>query len=326
MSEPTALVGTEEGAGQLTCFALAGGLGSAQPLPTSSKALLADLPRILCGRYQLQDVLGAGGMGVVYRARDLLHEQYGEPDPFLAVKLLNDEFVDAPDADVLLYSEFALTRHLRHPNVIRLHAFEVEPECQRAFVTQELMRGIGLDKLLTEQPTGLCVDELQRVAVPLLDALAYSHERGVLHGDLKPSNLMLTDDWPRIFDFGLGRALEGVLTGLPKLSRERFKAWTPGYAAPELLEGAPLSTRTDVFAIGCVLYELACGKHPFPQMLSTQAKAQRLWAKLRPPANLPIRFWPALRLALALDADIRSITPRELHDAFCTIPIGRMQF
>ncbi len=326
MSEPRALLGTEDGAGQLTCFALAGGLGSAQPLPTSSKALLADLPRILCGRYQLEDVLGAGGMSVVYRARDLLHEQHGEPDPYLAVKLLNDEFVDAPDADVLLYSEFALTRHLRHPNVIRLHAFEVEPECQRAFVTQELMRGIGLDKLLTEQPTGLCVDELQRVAVPLLDALAYSHERGVLHGDLKPSNLMLTDDGPRIFDFGLGRTLQGVLTGLPKLSRERFKAWTPGYAAPELLEGAQLSTRTDVFAMGCVLYELACGKPPFPQMLATQAKAERLWAKLRPPANLPIRFWPALRLALALDADIRTITPRELHDAFSTIPIGRMQF
>jgi serine/threonine-protein kinase Stk1 len=289
-------------------------------------SLKAPLPELLCGRYQLEELLGAGGMGVVYRAKDLVHERLGEPYPFLALKLLGDDFADAPDADVLLYSEFALTRHLRHPNVIRLHAFEVEPECQRAFITQELMHGVALDKLLCEQPTGLYADELQSIAVPLLDALAYSHERGVLHGDLKPGNLMQTDDGPRIFDFGLGQAMEGVMAGLPQLSRDRFKAWTPAYAAPELLDGDALSTRTDVYAMGCVLYELAGGKHPFPKVLSTQAKTDRLWPKLHPPANLPIRFWPALRQALALDASIRTITARELCEAFSTVPIGRLQF
>lgn len=326
MSGSAPFVETEGEPGQLTCFARAGGLGAAPVVKAAPKVLLAELPEILCGRYKLEGVLGAGGMSVVYRARDLINEQHGEPDPYLAVKLLSDDFVDAPDAGVLLYSEFALTRYLCHPNVIRLYAFEVEAQCQRAFITQELMRGVALDKLLCEQPTGLCAEELQAIALPLLDALAYSHERGVLHGDLKPSNLMLTDDGPRIFDFGLSQAMEGVLTGLPKLSRERFKAWTPGYAAPELLDGAPLSTRTDVYAMGCVLYELACGKHPYRSLSSTQDKPHQKWACLRPPANLPIRFWPALRLALALDTNIRTITARELRDAFSTVPIGRMQF
>lgn len=325
MSERESPASASASAGQLTCFARAGGLGKARA-PVSLRAPTSELPEILCGRYQLEGLLGAGGMGVVYRARDLVHERLGEPDPYLALKLLGDDFADAPDADVLLYSEFALTRHLRHPHVISIHAFEVEPECRRSFITQELMRGIALDKLLCEQPGGLYPDELQTVSVPLLDALAYCHERGVLHGDLKPGNLMQTDDGPRIFDFGLGVAMDDVMPGLPRLSRDRFKAWTPGYAAPELLEGAQLSTRTDVYAMGCVLYELACGKHPFPQLLSTRVKADRLWSKLRRPANLPLRFWPALRQALALDANIRTITARELCDAFSTIPIGRLQF
>ncbi|WP_426142405.1 serine/threonine-protein kinase [Pseudomonas sp. DWP3-1-2] len=326
MIEPVSSEDAKVKVGQLTCFAMEGGLGVETSSSEPCKMSVGELPKILCGRYQLQGLLGAGGMAVVYRAKDLVHEQYGEPAPYLAVKLLNEEFADAPDADVLLYSEFALTRHLRHPNVIRVHAFEVEPGCQRAFITQELNCGSTLDKLLCEQPGGLYADQLQAIAVPLLDALAYVHERGVLHGDLKPGNLMLTDDGPRMFDFGLGVALDGVMDGLPRLSRDRFKAWTPDYAAPELLEGAPLSMQSDVYAMGCVLYELASGKHPFPNISSVQARADRLWFRLRPPANLPIRFWPALRLALALDVGVRTITARELRDAFSTVPIGRMQF
>jgi serine/threonine protein kinase len=76
---------------------------------------------------------------------------------------------------------------------------------------------------------------------------------------MKPSNVMLSEDGLRLFDFGLGQADEGVLPGLPHLSRERFNAWTPGYAAPELLEGQPLSASADVYGVACVIYELASG-------------------------------------------------------------------
>jgi len=283
-------------------------------------APVGGLPEVLAGRYRLERLLGAGGMGAVYRARDLLHEQFGDPDPYIALKVLSEEFSESPDASALLYSEFALTRRLRHPNVVRLYSFEVDTACQRAFITMELMRGLTLDKLLCERPTGLPWNELQDVAQPLLDALAYSHERGVLHGDLKPSNVMLSDDGVRLFDFGLSQAEEGVLPGLPHLSRNRFNAWTPGYAAPELLEGAPLSAAADLYAVACVLYELAGGKHPFRRLPSTQARDERLDRSLQPPKHLPRHCWPALRTALAFDMAQRTITAGELRDALCAAP------
>ncbi|OZN81184.1 serine/threonine protein kinase, partial [Pseudomonas aeruginosa] len=207
-------------------------------------------------------------------------------------KLLNESVAESPDASALLYSEFALTRRLRHPNVVRLFTFDVDTACQRAYIVMELMPGLPLDRLLCERPEGLPWSELSAIARPLLDALAYVHEQGVLHGDLKPSNVMLGEEGVRLFDFGLGQAQAGILDGLPQLSRGRIDAWTPGYAAPELLEGAPLSPAADLYALACVLYELADGRHPFRRLPSNQAREQGLERQLRAPGHLPRRCWP----------------------------------
>jgi serine/threonine-protein kinase Stk1 len=199
--------------------------------------------------------------------------------------------------------------------VLRPHTFEVDTDCQRAFITMELMRGLTLDKLLCERPLGLPWIELLDIALPLLDALAYAHARGVLHGDMKPCNVMLSEEGVRLFDFGLGQAQDGILPGLPHLSRSRFNAWTPGYAAPELLEGQPLSASADVYGVACVIYELAGGKHPFRRLPSTQARDEHLERELQAPRNLPKHCWPALRTALSFNAAERSITATQLRDA-----------
>ena len=210
------------------------------------------MPEVLAGRYRIERLLGAGGMGRVYRARDLLGEQFNDPDPYIALKVLSDEFAESPDASTLLFSEFALTRRLHHENIVRVHSFGVDTDCKRAFFTMELMRGLTLDKLLCERPLGMPWKELRCVVLSLLDALASAHAAGVLHGDIKPGNVMLSDERIRLFDFGLGQAQDGTLSGLPHLSRERFNAWTPGYAAPELLDGESLSASADIY--GCLLY------------------------------------------------------------------------
>ena len=308
------LLMSEEQANNLTYFAFAKP-NNAEPLLAPTKASIGALPDVLAGRYRLERLLGAGGMGAVYRARDLLHEQFGDPDPYIALKILSEEFAESPDASALLYSEFALTRRLRHDNVVRAHTFEVDTDCQRAFITMEYMRGLTLDKLLCERPLGLPWKELRDIVLPLLDTLAYAHRRGVLHGDMKPSNVMLSEDGLRLFDFGLGQAEEGTLPGLPHLSRERFNAWTPGYAAPELLEGQPLSASADVYGVACVIYELASGKHPFRRLPSTQARDEHLERELHAPANLPQHGWPALRTALSFDPAERTITAQQLRDA-----------
>lgn len=300
----------EEG-GHPTYFAFA----NAVPAVTSGQRCVSEVPDILAGRYRLERLLGAGGMGVVYRARDLLHEQYADPDPYLALKMLSEAFNGAVDASALLYSEFALMRRLHHPNILRPYTFEVDAAQRRAFITMELMRGLTLDQLLCERPLGLPWPELKAIAVPLLDALAYAHSRGVLHGDMKPSNVMLSEEGLRLFDFGLGLAEGGASQHLPNLNRERLNAWTPGYAAPELLDGAPLSAGADVYGVACVLYELASGKHPFQRLPAIQARDARLERALKAPRNLPRRCWPALRMALAFDPGQRRISAAQLRDA-----------
>ncbi len=263
-------------------------------------------PTLLAGRYQLERVLGTGGMGIVYRARDLLHDVLGEPDSSVALKLLSETFSESPDAHLLLYSEFALTRSLRHEHVVRVFSFEVDTAHQLAFFTMELMHGMTLDNLLVECTSGLPWHELQPMALQLLDALAYSHQQGVLHGDVKPANIMLGEQGLRLFDFGLGHSELQTAAGLPGLSRSRLHAWTPAYAAPELMAGGGLSVSTDVYGAACVLYELAHGRRLGDRQCNQQ---------LPRPRQLPPHCWSALRSALSTDPERRIVSVTELREA-----------
>lgn len=292
------------------------GKGRAQPAPAPAVRALVPIPDVLAGRYRLERLLGAGGMGLVYRARDLLQEGFGDPQPLLAVKLMSDQLATAPDANALLFNEFALTSRLRHPNLVRLQGFAIDPQSERGFITMELMRGTSLDRLLCDQPLGLAWAQVREIAVPLLDALACVHAQGVVHGDLKPSNVMLGDDGLRLFDFGLGLALDGPLAGLPHLSHGRFEAWTPAYAAPELFEGGTPSTASDLYAVACVLYELITGRHPFERVPSLKARDQGMQLPAKAPPGMPGKAWAALRRALAFDPEQRRVDAGQLRDAF----------
>ena len=251
---------------------------------------------LLAGRYHLERVLGTGGMGVVYRARDLLHEQFGEPCSRVALKVVGEGLARSSDAHVLLFSEFAVTRSLRHEGIVRAFTFEVDSACQMAFFTMELLTGLTLDRLLLECPGGLPWSQLQPMALQVLDALAYAHGQGVLHGDLKPGNVLLGEAGIRLFDFGLGQG-----EGLPQLSRGRFNAWTPAYAAPEMLGGGALTPAADLYGVACMLYELAEGGRP----------DERQSLK---PRRLPRQYWPALKTALAVDPERRAISVAELRE------------
>ncbi|WP_407294407.1 serine/threonine-protein kinase [Stutzerimonas zhaodongensis] len=314
-----------EPASDLTYFAFTDAAATAAKLAPSSGAIAAsDLPDVLAGRYLIERLLGVGGMGAVYRARDLLREQFGDPEPYVALKTLSDEFTEYPDAHALLYTEFALTTRLSHRHVVRLFGFDVDAMSQRAFITLELLKGPTLDQLLSERPDGLAWDELREIALPLIEALAFSHSRGVIHGDIKPSNVILAEDGLRLFDFGLGQPLEGVLNNLPRLSRTRFKAWTTRYAAPELLDGAEPSEASDLYALGCLLYEMASGSHPFRRLSARQAKAMALDKQLRRPPKLA-HGWPTLRAALSFDADKRTASLTQLLDIFRRPAPSRLQ-
>ena len=274
------------------------------------------VPRVLSGRYRIERLLGAGGMGVVYRARDLLQEQLGDSQSDVALKLLGENIALAPDGCALLFNEYALVRQLCHPNVLRMHNFDIDTEHHCAFIVMEHLPGPTLDRLLCERPLGLSLPELREIALPLLDALAHAHQRGVLHGDIKPGNVMLSETGVRLFDFGLGQSEAGVLKGLAPLSRTHFGAWTPGYAAPELLAGAPLTRSADVYGAGCLLYELATGKCPLIAPCPGALKHLPRATGPEKPRQLPPVFWRALQKALALDPAARSISIEPLREAF----------
>lgn len=273
------------------------------------------IPELLGNRYRVERLLGVGGMGAVYQVRDLLREQFNDPQPCVALKALNDQFAAHPDANALLYAEYALTCRLHHPNVIRPYSYHIDPGSRRAFMTLELLDGPALDQIIAEHPDGMPWPELQPVAIALLSALAHAHDAGVLHGDLKPGNIILSNAGLRLFDFGLGRGCRGSLQRLPRLSR-RLAAWTPRYAALELLDGEELTAGADLYAIACVLYELASGHHPFSRLTARQAMRMQQESGLQKPLGLPKAIWRPLRTALAFDPAERSTSVAALLNAF----------
>lgn len=300
----------------LTYFAFAE--NAAKSAPEQAPEGLSEVSEIFGNRYTLERLLGVGGMGVVYRARDLLCEQFGDPNPYIALKTLSDDFAEYPDANALLFSEFALTSRLQHAHVVRVFSFDVDMASKRAFITLELLNGPTLDQLLCDNPHGLPWDELRSIAIPLIEALLYSHQQGVLHGDIKPSNVLLADDGLRLFDYGLGQPIDGLLAGLPRLSRRRFNAWTPRYAALELINGEPLTPAADIYALACVLLELSSGKHPFQRLSARQAMNIKLDQQLQRPDQIPQHCWDALLKAIAFETQHRSQCCTELLHAFQT--------
>ncbi|OYD21106.1 serine/threonine-protein kinase [Oceanimonas baumannii] len=219
-------------------------------------------PTVLAQRYLLHRILGVGGMGVVYKARDLLLESLGEPHPWVALKTLNRDMREHQGANALLLGEYRLGMRLRHGNVVRNLHFDMCTQHHHGFFTQELIAGETLEERLLQGPPPPPVLRL-KWARQLVSALQYSHQQGVIHADLKPANLLIDQhDDLLLFDFGIGRLSDDSDTAF-RLNREQLDAHSERYAAPELFNGALPSAQTDGFSLACVLYQLLSLKHPF---------------------------------------------------------------
>ncbi len=252
-------------------------------------------PTITGGRYQLLNKLGAGGMGVVYRAYDRL---MGRHVALKHVKLSQEPADDSP-IRIALAQEFQILASLRHPHVISVLDFGFDAG-QAPYFTMDLL--VYPETILAagqKLPLAGKVDLL----VQVLQALAYVHRRGILHRDLKPGNILVSDHQVRVLDFGLSMQINppGVLLG------------TPAYIAPELLQGDTASPASDLYAVGIIAYELFTGQHPFDiddishlfsQVLNTKPSLQMLQQSLESadqPPTMPSRL-PELDLDDTVDA------------------------
>ncbi|MFF2652504.1 tetratricopeptide repeat protein [Streptomyces sp. NPDC058045] len=217
--------------------------------------------RLIQGRYELLERIGRGGMGEVWSARD---ESLGRR---VAVKCLKPRHHD-PDAafDGVLRERFRrearVAAALQHRGVTVVHDFGDHDGL--LYLVMELLEGSNLSELLADgERQVLPVEQVEEVARQVAAALAYTHERGIVHRDLKPANIMwLTDGTVKICDFGIARLGQDI-GFTSKLTGSGIAMGTPHYMSPEQIGGAPVDHRSDLYSLGCVLYELATGAPPF---------------------------------------------------------------
>ncbi|WP_331345868.1 serine/threonine-protein kinase [Cellvibrio sp. UBA7661] len=266
---------------------------------------------LLKKRFLLEEVLGHGGMGTVYKAKDLRKVEAEDPDPYIATKVLNQDFKDHPDAFVTLQQETAKSQTLAHPNIVTVHDFDRDGDI--LFMTMELLEGKPLDQLIKAyRHTGLPKEQVWKITRDLCAALAYAHQRQLIHADFKPGNIFVNNDGhAKVLDFGIARAANR------EAQKHRFDAGqlgalTPAYATVEMVKDEPLGFSDDVYALACVVYEMLAGRHPYNQRSAFEAQQQKLIPKRLD--NLSAREWKALNHALALDKSARTPSIAQFAD------------
>ena len=247
----------------------------------------ADAPPLVAGsmvkeRFVLEEEIGRGGMGIVFKARDLRKEEAQDRNPYVAIKILNEEFKRHPESLKALQRESRKAQNLAHPNVATVYDFDRDGP--NVYMVMELLEGEALDRVIKRaRDVGLETKEALRITRDICRAMAYAHEQGIVHSDFKPANAFLTlEGVVKVFDFGIARAAKrsGKLAGSVTLfDPSTLGALTPAYASCEMIEGLEPDPRDDVYAIACVAYELLTGRHPFDRMSAVQARDAHLVAK-----------------------------------------------
>jgi serine/threonine-protein kinase len=259
---------------------------------------LASLIGSRLGHYLVLEKLGSGGMGDVYVAEDTRLNRR------VAVKFLRAEVADARDSRARILREARAAAALNHPNIV--HLYSVEEAGDLVFITMELVQGRSLRQLLAPG-TSLTLAQTISFARQLGEALACAHAAGIVHRDLKPGNVMVTDDERvKILDFGVAKFVARISTQDPEDSTTTGEeasvgqaVGTTGYMSPEQALGKTLDARTDLFALGVVVYEMATGRTPF-QGETVAAVFDHLLNRRQPPL---LTFNPTLPRSLEIIID-----------------------
>jgi len=259
------------------------------------------------GPYEVLGQIGAGGMGEVYRAKDT------RLDRDVAVKVLPSRLASSPESRQRFEREARTISQLSHPHICAL--YDVGREGEIEYLVMELLEGDTLTERLAKG--ALSLEQTLKFGIEIADALDKAHRRGIVHRDLKPGNVMLTKSGVKLLDFGLAKAIapeapHGSLTSLPTqrgLTQEGTILGTFQYMAPEQLEGKEADARTDIFAFGAVLYEMATGKKAFSgasqaSLISAIMKEEPAPVSAAAPAS-PVALDRIVQTCLAKDPEER---------------------
>lgn len=264
------------------------------------------------GRYLTEEILGRGGMGLVLRARDdLLQRQ-------VAIKVILPQYLSIdPTAGLRFLREAEIVASLTHPHIISL--LDAGLDDGIAFLAFSYVSGLNYSKLRRQGP--LSLERTVDLLLPVISAVAYAHRAGVVHGDIKPTNIILGEDYrsqkhPWILDFGVS-FFSHLDAGLDP-TRGRVSG-TPGYLAPERVDSSSIDNRSDCFSLGCVFYELLVGSGPFSrcQRISEAVTAAKSYSypKVSTLCDVPAAIDEVIRKALEAEPSERFQSALELGRA-----------
>jgi len=273
---------------------------------------------VLKNRFVFEQMLGAGGMGMVYKAKDLLKIEAQDRDPYVAIKVLGEEFKSHPEAFIALQRESRKTQLIAHPNIVNV--FDFDKDGDTVFMTMEFLDGKPLDKLISQyKATGLPEEDTWKILEGICAALNYAHGESIIHSDFKPGNIFVTNKGTaKVFDFGIARAVakaeshEDDPEDRTVFDAGNLGALTPAYASSEMLEGEEPDIRDDIYALGCIAYEMFTGRHPFDRVHANEA--ERLGLKPSRIPELSKLQWRALEAALAFSREDRVASVEEFWE------------
>ena len=251
--------------------------------------------KVIDGRYEIQQRVGEGGMGVVYKARQI------SIDRIIALKMLNQQMAGDPQWVQRFYNEAKACSRLQHPNTIRMFDFGQTAD-QRLFMTMEFLDGVSLREALQNGP--LAPHRVVKILIQCCASLAEAHSIGIIHRDIKPDNVFLLNmagspDFVKLLDFSVAKLLEG--------DRMKTQAGvvfgTPQYMSPEQGRGLPLDARSDLYALGILAYEMLVGTVPFNDENPMTVIQMHLTGNIPPmPETVPYSVQLVVRRALEKEA------------------------
>jgi eukaryotic-like serine/threonine-protein kinase len=263
-------------------------------------------PRILAGRYRLDEVIGRGGMSTVYRGTDLAL------DRVVAVKVALDQLAEENPVYVARFKREAhAAAALNHLGIVTV--YDAGTDGATRFIVMEYVRGRSLAQILRDERP-LEPARAARIAAAVADALSAAHAAGIVHRDVKPGNVMVADDGAvKVLDFGIARSEDAAT-----ITQTALVLGTAPYMSPEQALGQPADARSDIYSLGCVLYEMLTGEPPFMAEVPAAVMHQHVRVAPRPPVVLSPQVPPALNLLvlemLAKSPDDRPQTTAEVRD------------
>lgn len=294
--------------GKTEATVLAGGTEALQQAANPAFTPRVSVGSVIRDRFTLEKLLGRGGMGEVYLAIDKRKVEAQDKNPYVAFKVLGENFKRHPQAFIALQREARKTQALAHPNIVTVYDFDRQGDT--VYVTMEALSGKPMDEEIRSEvrPVPEAVDLITQSA----SGLAYAHQKGLVHSDLKPGNIFITAEGVvKLLDFGIARAFKsgkGLQEGNSGKDDTVFDAGelgalTPAYASYEMIDGKEPHPSDDVYALGLIAYELLTGKHPFNKQMASKAMEQGLVPERI--KGITKKQWLAIEGALAFKREER---------------------